>query len=390
MAGIFTELGVAGRLAGRSLLRRLRAEVSAPPDLQAFTRGMQQLLDQATPASVGNYAWLTLPATQAPWFPGNFVLQAGDAVSYFVEGRVYANRFLDIYLNPALQLWCKVGAQGEIFRGTRNSHSFVAQSGGELTFGNYFPNDWADAQGQRKQSDAVYQSLGGELKILMIRWNGSAAEGLQQLLAHGDYQGRIQAELQRIEQGDTTPPGWHYLWHLGPGEIYRQQQDAHGQACIHCHTHADVGILQKDVDLPLTAHSEISWRWCINQLPSTLREDAVPSHDYLSLAVEFDNGRDITYYWSSTLPEGTGYDCPLPNWKGIEYHVVVRSGQAGLGQWLDERRNLHDDYRKYMGEPPARITRVWLIANSIFQRGTGDCAYAQIRLHSAAGDTSVL
>ena len=116
----------------------------------------------------------------------------------------------------------------------------------------------------------------------------------------------------------------------------------------------------------------------------------MPSHDYLSLAVEFDNGRDITYYWSSSLPEGTGYDCPLPNWKGIEYHVVVRSGPLGLGEWLDERRNLHADYSKYMGEPPARITRVWLIANSIFQRGEGDCEYAQIVLHGADGELRVL
>lgn len=390
MAGTLTELGVAGRLAGRTLLRRLRSDITAPPDLDAFTSGMQQLLERADPASLRNFAWLTLPATQAPWFPGNFALDPGDAVSYFVEGRVYANKFLDIYLNPALQLWCKVGAQGEIFRGTRNSHSFVAETAGDLSFGNYFPNDWANPQGLRKQSDEVYQSLSGELKILLIRWNGSAAEGLQQLLAHGDYEGRIEAELQRIEQGDTTPPGWHYLWHLGPGEIYRQHKDPQNQPCIRCRTHADVGILQKAVDLPLTTATEVSWRWCVNQLPSTLREDAVPSHDYLSLAVEFDNGRDITYYWSSSLPEGTGYDCPLPNWKGIEYHVVVRSGPLGLGEWLDERRNLHADYSKYMGEPPARITRVWLIANSIFQRGEGDCEYAQIVLHGADGELRVL
>jgi len=43
-----------------------------------------------------------------------------------------------------------------------------------------------------------------------------------------------------------------------------------------------------------------------------------------------------------------------------------------------------------MGEPPARITRVWLIANSIFQRGEGDCEYAQIVLHGADGELRVL
>jgi hypothetical protein len=128
----------------------------------------------------------------------------------------------------------------------------------------------------------------------------------------------------------------------------------------------------------------------VQQLPSTLREDTVPSHDYMSIAVEFDNGRDITYYWSSNLPVGTGYDCPLPNWAGKEFHVVVRSGETGLGRWHNERRNLYKDYLSYMGSPPTRVVRVWLIANSIFQRGRGVCDYADIRLQAGGKEVRVL
>ena len=116
----------------------------------------------------------------------------------------------------------------------------------------------------------------------------------------------------------------------------------------------------------------------------------MPSHDYLSIAVEFDNGRDITYYWSNSLEPGTGYDCPLPNWKGKEYHVVVRSGELGLGTWLNERRNLYEDYQFYMGEPPARIVKVWLIANSIFQRGDASCDYSDIVLTNSDGAHKIL
>ena len=87
---------------------------------------------------------------------------------------------------------------------------------------------------------------------------------------------------------------------------------------------------------------------------------------------------------------GTGYDCPLPNWAGKEFHVVVRSGDDGLGQWQSERRNLYDDYLQYMGTPPARITRVWLIANSIFQRGEGACDYADIVLTDVGSESRLL
>jgi len=123
-----------------------------------------------------------MPGRQAPWVVSDMLLDCGDEVTYFIDGRVYANRFLDIYVSPALQVWCKIGDQGELFRGTRNSHSFVAGSSGPLQFGNYFPNDWADIHGNRVQSDDVYASMQGEVKIVIVRWSGIARDGLQSLL----------------------------------------------------------------------------------------------------------------------------------------------------------------------------------------------------------------
>jgi hypothetical protein len=52
---------------------------------------------------------------------------------------------------------------------------------------------------------------------------------------------------------------------------------------------------------------------------------------YLSIAVEFENGQDLTYYWSAALPEETAYRCPLPWWDRHETHIAMRSGSAGLG-----------------------------------------------------------
>ena len=390
MSGMLTELGVAGKLLLRTVGRRLRSEIEAAPDLDAFTTEMQQALDAVTAEHVRDSTWLTLPGSEVPWRDSGLMLESGDEVSYFIEGRVYANRMLDIYVNAALNLWCKIGQDGTVFRGTRRSHSFRAEQAGELRFGNYFPNDWIDPQGARKQDDSVYAGISGAVRILAIRWVGSAEQGVRALLAVDQDNTVITGELDRILQGDTTPQGWSYLWHLGPSEIYSDQRSHDGRSCIHCHTSGDVGILQKAVDLPLDPSTEISWRWCVDQLPSTLREDTLPSHDYLSIAIEFDNGRDITYYWSSSLPVGTGYDCPLPNWAGKEFHVVVRSGGSGLGDWHDERRNLYEDYRHYMGEPPARVVKIWLIANSIFQRGVGECDYADIQLHHDSGQREVL
>jgi hypothetical protein len=381
MPGTLADLSVAGRLALRATARRLGRKQVAAPDTEGFRDTLQRRLEAAPAGVVKQGVWVDMSADQPPWLDSGVTVEPGDHVSYFMAGRLVLNKLLDLHFPPDLQVWCRVGEEGEVFRGTRCSHSFVASTPGQLCFGNYFPSAWKSRQGELATDKTAYAANQGSFRILVIVWRSSADDGIRALLNSGE-EPLLASELERLEQGETTPEGWHYLWHVGPAEIFRSgHAEAGGQDCIHCRTHKDVGILQHEVNIPLTPGSELSWRWCVSRLPSTLREDTVPSHDYLSIAVEFDNGRDITYYWSASLPEGYGYDCPLPNWSGIEYHVVVRSGSEGLGEWLDERRNLYEDYRHYMGEPPAQITRVWFIAVSIFQRGEGVCDYADICLH---------
>ena len=46
-----------------------------------------------------------------------------------------------------------------------------------------------------------------------------------------------------------------------------------------------------------------------------------------------------------------------------------------LGEWLAEERNLEADYRHYIGEPPRRVVKIWLIAASVFQGRRGRALY---------------
>lgn len=95
--------------------------------------------------------------------------------------------------------------------------------------------------------------------------------------------------------------------------------------------------------------------------------------------MEFDNGRDLTWMWSAELPVGRTFRCPLGWWRDWETHTVARSGTAGLGQWLSERRKVLAEYRDALGEPAAqRIVAVWLIANSVFQRAEARATFRNI------------
>jgi hypothetical protein len=147
----------------------------------------------------------------------------------------------------------------------------------------------------------------------------------------------------------------------------------------------DAAILKKPVNAPLTPETRLRWRWKFQELPSRVAEDSLPSHDYMSIAVEFENGQDLTYYWSAELEPETSFRCPLPWWDQHETHVVLRKGNEGLGDWLAEERPLQADYRKAVGEPPSRIVGVWLIAVSVFSHGRGVAEFADIEIAHGGG-----
>jgi len=198
------------------------------------------------------------------------------------------------------------------------------------------------------------------------------------------------AAVDASRPGLAVPPeGWAYLPELaqfGPADIFRiVSADRGPKKQMQVQTAKNVGILTRDVDLPLTAGTTLKWRWKVDQLPSKLPETSIGQHDYLSIAVKFENGRDITYMWSSSLAEGVGFACPLPDWKAREYHVVVRSGPRELGKWLAESRNVAADYTKYIGgAAPGRIVQVWLIANTIIQGGEGKASFGNIIVSSGS------
>jgi hypothetical protein len=112
-----------------------------------------------------------------------------------------------------------------------------------------------------------------------------------------------------------------------------------------------------------------------------LPEDTALTHDYLSIALEFDDGQDLTWYWSRCLPEGFSYRCPLPHWRRRETHIVARSRTADLGRWIDEERPVLADHQAAIGgSAPGRVVRAWLIAQTVPQASHAVGEFRRIEL----------
>jgi hypothetical protein len=354
-----------------------------------FEARFERLLGQLQSGVIHSAEFIDLASDQAPWFDTGIELGEGEHVTGFTIGKTRL-KGTDLSFGADFQLWYRIGPDGVIFRGTRFSHSFTVEKPGRLYLASYFPGEWSSRTGDLATPQEVYQQAEGMLTILLIRWRCDLLEGLRKLVALGDVEGVIAGEIDRLTNPLPTPPGWDYLWFVGPAEIYRPCADQGHKPAICCHSHNDVGLLHKDVVLPLTPDTRLRWAWRMDQLPSQIREDSLPTHDYLSIAVEFDNGQDITYYWSAELPVGTAFRCPIPTWTARETHVVIRTGQLGLGEWFNEERDVYRDYGEYIGGTmPANIVRVWLIAVSFFQGQEGKCRYADIAFVTRAGITPV-
>lgn len=332
------------------------------------------------------YRLLRLPGDVPPWTETGLSLAAGEQASWLAAGRVHPAGVPDAWFGPVYALWGRVGA-GPIFKGTQATTSFTAAASGPLALAVY-QGEWGAPDGTLATPVEAYAGRAGGFEVLVVHWRGRAEDGLTALAGLAP-DGLAAAEAARLATPVERPAGWHYLWFLGEGDIFRRA-DVAGRSGIAVHTHEDAGILQKPVDVALTETTALAWSWKLDRLPGAAAEDQAHRHDYLSIAVEFDNGQDLTYFWSAALPEGRHFRCPLPTWAARETHWVLRSGAAGLGRWHDERRAIAADYAAAIGGPlPARVVAVWLIAVSLFTRGTGEGAFADIALVDGAAHCSV-
>jgi hypothetical protein len=326
--------------------------------------------------------WLVkVAANRPPWTPSGIELSAGDQISVFSAGRASIVGMPDVWVGSHFALWMRIGLEGDIFRAPGHSYTFTVGAGGQLYLSNLFPGDWADRHGGLATSPRAYERVTGTLAVLVVRWRIEPLAGLDRLARDGSAGAAIvRAEAARLKNPVTTPAGWHYLWSVGNSGIFDSGQGAAGQPIIRCRMRDDAAILQRPVHLKLDRAAKLRWSWKVDSLPSARREDAVPSHDYLSVAVEFDNGQDLTYLWSAAMTPESSFRCPISRWNGRETHMVVRSGMERLGEWVSEERHVWDDYRRAIGNPPAAIVAVWLIGVSTFEHTTAYCEYSALEL----------
>jgi hypothetical protein len=354
-------------------------KASTPVDMSSTEDAWRAAIASSTSVLRGSDV-LFLAAEAAGWTLSAVEVSAGETVTLLGHGRVWLSREADLAVGPNVSLWHCIG-DGPIARSTGNTQTFIATRSGTLRFIVKPPGEWADREGHFLE-DYPHGGATGGLLVAVLVWSDHAGRSLGHF-ARNDTSGVAAAELRRRSTEQPMPRGWQPHWRVGATGMFSERAAQDGQSCIACHCDNDAAILTYPVDIPLDEDTRFAWSWHVDRLPSTVAEDSLTTHDYLSVALEFDNGQDLTWLWSSTLEEGTAFRCPIAWWDQHETHLVCRSGVRDLGRWIDEEVPVFEDYARAVGGTmPRRVVGVWLIALSPFQRSVGSAEFRNLRLSS--------
>lgn len=188
-----------------------------------------------------------------------------------------------------------------------------------------------------------------------------------------------------------VPPGWQKYETPGghPAYDFTVVEDA-GRRALRMRSAGDHSTIAKEVQADLTATPILAWQWRLIGLPSgaNLEKRATSDATGHIFAVwprfpAFARSRLIGYVWDPALPVGTVV--PSRKTSTVSF-IVVRRGQSGLGQWLDERRHVADDHLKVFGDAATALPAVALSIDTNDTRSAAEAMFGRIELQP--GDRS--
>ena len=124
--------------------------------------------------------------------------------------------------------------------------------------------------------------------------------------------------------------------------------------------------LQHRIDLDRTPI--LRWTWRVDGTLGDIDERTRAGDDYSarvyvirSHPVFLWRSRAVNYVWASTQAAGETW----PNaYTDASRNVAVRSGDAHAGQWVDERRDVHADFRELFGESVRYVDAIAIMTDT--------------------------
>jgi len=157
----------------------------------------------------------------------------------------------------------------------------------------------------------------------------------------------ILEDFQAFKAGDVPTKGWRTR-DGSPKGLYSIEEESDNRFLRAKYTNKSIQIF-REKGWKISAQPTLSWSWRVHEFPAGSDERVGEKNDsaagvYVVFPGRFFVPRVIKYIWSHQVPVGTVIkrDDRFPM-------IVVRSGESSKGEWVSEKRNVLEDFKKLFG-----------------------------------------
>jgi hypothetical protein len=158
-----------------------------------------------------------------------------------------------------------------------------------------------------------------------------------------------------------------------------------GRKCIKAVSEASASGLFYKIKFDPQKFPYISWSWKIEHTVANGDAHRREGDDYAARiyivfpSLFFWNTRAINYIWANKLPKGEMVASPYTSRDAL---IAVESGNELAGRWIEERRNVYEDFQEFFGEAPPTAGAVAIMTDTDNTGGATSACYGPIRLLS--------
>jgi Protein of unknown function (DUF3047) len=210
------------------------------------------------------------------------------------------------------------------------------------------------------------------------------------------------AKFSADQVGPGLPDGWKPLTFKKVPKLTTYELVNDDEAVVvKAVSRASASGLTKEVKIDPKEYSIVQWRWKVENVlkhSDVARKDAddYPARLYITFAYDPDKvsfGRKLkfkagqaifgdipigalNYIWDSKTPVGTIVENAYTDFAQM---IVVESGPEKVGMWVEESRNIYEDYKKAFGEEPSMINGVAIMSDTDNTRESAVAYYGDIQ-----------
>ncbi len=168
--------------------------------------------------------------------------------------------------------------------------------------------------------------------------------------------------LGRFSTGDLS--GWTDKIFKGKTSYNLVQEGE--RSVLKAHSVKAASGLIKEIRVDPKKYPVLRWSWKVHNLiknENVVKKsgDDFAARVYVVFPRSFWRMRAITYVWAAKIPKESFHQSP---YTGNAMIVAVESGGEKVGQWVQEERNIAEDYRLLFGEEPPEIGAIALMTDT--------------------------